>query len=930
MPFGMGLTTPIRTLLIFETVNMRALDEAERAAIDATRSIHLQAQKLLMGGAAMATGLAAPMIFAASKIVQTASSLDLLMSKIQNVNQYSGKEMRQLGDEFTRMSKSLNLAPIDLAEAGYEAAQANYRDMMDIMKVAEVAGKTAIASGWEVSAKTAADQLTRLGQAFSIPISQADKMADALIRTQQVGKMSFEQIIAHSGKAAANYGALAQQMGTDPLRAMQEYMAMAATGTLSGLNADQMFTAMRGIMVRVFTESGQKGHMSRTGKTVIPGSKMNQWAQSLGFSGAGQMLEKKGMIEFLRLAKQRTGGTPGALQELGFKQRELTAVMSLMSMDFDRLDQVTKDIIESGGRLDAAFSRNMNTWKGMSERLKAAWQRLSMSWDKIVRPWAAVFTRILEVLASIFTEMPSVVKHLVVLSGVIVSLTSAILMLRGVMLLMVAKSEFASALKYARQFGAGDIIPRSNNAILGGYDMPGHLIPGALSAKERSGASGGASGWLSYLLGSVGFSLSNLLFRKLGNINASKFNPFKKRSLFAVPNPMDMQKLSGTIFGTRRRDWFTSIMGATYRMSRAGVDPNRIRARLAQHSVAGNATGGGFSGGAITVWLGNLMVHLGQFVNRLRTFQYAKFFTTIVSALSVAMNALRAFVPVLKFLASRAVVLTTVFTLMYAGIKDVADKVIALARSFWELLLTMGLIPDIMAFLQPLWEELAYHLTVVGNTILRMLNPMRLFIFITEVFKAVIDAFAAFVVPIVNLTASAFGYLAGSLLKVHNVITELGKGVFDFFSAIAQGKNILSAGKQAFWDNRDYAGKNTTVGNLSTMLFDYGKDRFDNIFSDSGDLFGQAVDHLMNAYNAYFLDLPGTDKTNKDKGKRKPGFDGDAMQPTRYTSALVYGTAAAYNDSITVSLLERIANNTDPNKQRRTSAVQLAQYSIGE
>lgn len=912
MPFGMGLTTPIRTLLIFETVNMRALDEAERAAISATRSIHLQAQKLLMGGAAMATGLAAPMMFAASKIAQTASSLDLLMSKIQNVNQYSGKEMRQLGDEFVRMSKSLNIAPLDLAEAGYEAAQANYRDMMDIMKVAEVASKTAIASGWEVSAKTAADQLTRLGQAFSIPIDQADKMADALIRTQQVGKMSFEQIMAHSGKAAANYGALAQQMGTDPLRAMQEYMGMAATGTLSGLNADQMFTAMRGIMVRVFTESGQKGHMSRTGKTVIPGSKMNQWAQSLGFSGAGQMLEKEGMIEFLRRAKQRTGGTPGALQELGFKQRELTAVMSLMSMDFDRLDKVTKDIIESGGRLDAAFSRNMQTWKGMSERLKAAWQRLSMSWDKILRPWAAVFTRILEVLASIFTEMPSVVKHLIVLSGVIVSLTSAILMLRGVLLLMVARSEFSKALAVARNAPLDFYGVRDMSA----YSMPGHLVPGALSRKARSGASGGLSGWLPYLLGSVGFNLSNLLSREMGSLrgrlNTSKFNPFRKRSLYAVPDSMDMQRLSGTIYGTRRSDWFPSIMGATYRLSSKGVDPDRIRARLSQHAVAGNATGGGFSGGVITKWLGEFMIKVGQFVNRLKTFKYADFFSMLLNGL--------------RLVGAQAVRLGIIFVAMYAGISDIVNKVVELAKSFWELVEQVVPVADIMEYLEPLWEDLAYYWDILSDALLRMMNPLRLMVFLVELFKAAIDAIAALIVPVVNLAASAFSFLAGSLLKVYNVLIELGKGVFDFFTYLAQGKSVLTAGKKAFWDNRDYAGKSTTLGNLSTMMFDYSKDRYQNIFSDSADLFGQSWEHVKNAFNAYSGDSPGF---GKNKKKKKPGDD-DVMQPTRYTSALVYGTAAAYNDSITVSLLERIANNTDPRKQRTTPSVTLAQYRIGD
>jgi hypothetical protein len=86
----------------------------------------------------------------------------------------------------------------------------------------------------------------------------------------------------------------------------------------------------------------------------------------------------------------------------------------------------------------------------------------------------------------------------------------------------------------------------------------------------------------------------------------------------------------------------------------------------------------------------------------------------------------------------------------------------------------------------------------------------------------------------------------------------------------------------------------------------------------------------MNAYNAYYEDLTSNGKNSKSPKKPEALGGSDIMQPTRYTGALVYGTAAAYNDSITVSLLERIANNTDPNRNRRTPAVQLTQFNMGE
>ena len=66
---------------------------------------------------------------------------------------------------------------------------------------------------------------------------------------------------------------------------------------------------------------------------------------------------------------------------------------------------------------------------------------------------------------------------------------------------------------------------------------------------------------------------------------------------------------------------------------------------------------------------------------------------------------------------------------------------------------------------------------------------------------------------------------------------------------------------------------------------------------------------------------------NKMNDKRKP--ETDALVTQRYTSAAVYGTAAAWNQSITVSLLQQIATNTDPNNNRKSKAVELQQYDFG-
>jgi hypothetical protein len=521
-----------------------------------------------------------------------------------------------------------------------------------------------------------------------------------------------------------------------------------------------------------------------------------------------------------------------------------------------------------------------------------------------------------------------VVKHLIVLAGVIVSLTSAILMLRGVMFLMIAKREFGVALQFAKEHintvGANPYTKSlMNNATFGGYEMPGSLVPGKLSAKDRSGARPGMTGWLEYLLGSVGFSLTNDMLEKLGSMRAGRFNPFRKRSLFAVPNPADMQLLSGTTAsGARQKNWFTSIMGASYRMGRVGVDPRDVKTGLADHAVAGNARGG-FSGGVVTQWAGTFMLNVGQFVNRLRTFPYAKFFNAILKGF-------RLLGPTLRFVASAATRLSLIFVLMYAGIKDAVGKVWVLAKSFWELVNTIIPFQSIMAALQPLWEELTYYWDVLSNTILRMLSPARLLTFVMEVFLAVIDSIAAVIVPVVNLVAAAFGGLFGVLMKGLNIVEEIAAGLGGFFGHIAGGDNVFTAAKKAFWGDRDYAGKNTTLGQIGSASFDFAGDRLDSILSDSANLFSEAGDHLMNAYNAYYED-PTSNKKNKEN-KKSSGKLGepDIMQPTRHTGALVYGTAAAYNDSITVSLLERIANNTDPNKNRHTPAVQLAQYTMGD
>jgi uncharacterized membrane protein len=119
-----------------------------------------------------------------------------------------------------------------------------------------------------------------------------------------------------------------------------------------------------------------------------------------------------------------------------------------------------------------------------------------------------------------------------------------------------------------------------------------------------------------------------------------------------------------------------------------------------------------------------------------------------------------------------------------------------------------------------------------------------------------------------------------------------------------------------------------TLKSLTASYFEVGK-VLKGAASDTMDTTGG---NAWENWKKMWVELSGTKPqlgpvADKMNDKSKP--ETDALVTQRYTSAAVYGTAAAWNQSITVSLLQQIATNTDPNNNRKSKAVELQQYDFG-
>ena len=148
-----------------------------------------------LGKAIAPVSAAAGVLFGAS--IKSASDFGDGMAKMSTLFDTTKTSVSDLSEEFLSLSNKTGISAVELAEAGYQALSAG-QSVENVAGFVETAGN--LAKAGFTSTTTAVDVLTTAMNAYGEGAGTADQIANKLVRTQNLGKTTVDQLASSMGK----------------------------------------------------------------------------------------------------------------------------------------------------------------------------------------------------------------------------------------------------------------------------------------------------------------------------------------------------------------------------------------------------------------------------------------------------------------------------------------------------------------------------------------------------------------------------------------------------------------------------------------------------------------------------------------------------------------------------------------------------------
>jgi len=248
---------------------------------------------------------------------------------------------------------------VESAKALYQAISAGVpkENVIDFLKIA-----TEAAIGGVTDTETAVDGLTTVINAFKLPMSDAQRVADVMFTTVKGGKTTFEELSASMFQVAP----IAAASGVS----FEEVSAALATMTKQGVPTTIAVTQLRQAMVAL-----QK-----------PTKEMNEVIGELGYGSGQAMLKELGLAKSLDVLRDATGGNNEMLMKMFGSVEAGAAVLALTG---ENAEMFAADIEAMGGAAGAAtdaFDQMEKSTSRQMEKMKSQLQGMAISIGTALMP----------------------------------------------------------------------------------------------------------------------------------------------------------------------------------------------------------------------------------------------------------------------------------------------------------------------------------------------------------------------------------------------------------------------------------------------------------------------------------------------------------------------------------------------------------------
>ncbi len=367
-------------------------------------------------GVAM-TAAGAAILVGLGTSLKAAVGFESAMREVNTMIGLTQDEFKGFSKEIQNLAADLGVDAVDSANALYQAISAGVpKD--NVLAFLEIATKAAI--GGVTNTETAVDGLTTVINAFKLPMSDAQKIADLMFTTVKGGKTTFEELSAAMFQVAP----IAAASGVR----FEEVSAALATMTKQGVPTKVATTQLRQAMVAL-----QK-----------PTQEMQDAIQKLGFESGQAMVLELGLADTLNMLRDSTEGSNEMLMTMFGSVEAGQAVLSLTGQNADLLADGLDDMANSTGAATDAFLEMENSATRQMEALQTSFKDVMITVGNVLLP---ILKKLVDAIKPIIDKVKewmennpglteTIVKVVGIIGGLLVVLGPLLIMLPGIISLM--------------------------------------------------------------------------------------------------------------------------------------------------------------------------------------------------------------------------------------------------------------------------------------------------------------------------------------------------------------------------------------------------------------------------------------------------------------------------------------------------------------
>lgn len=296
----------------------------------------------------------------ARDILRTFANYQTAAVNVQNITGLAAHEMELLGRQVRLLPPALGTAT-ELMQGLYQAISAG---VPHDNAVAFLAENAKAAKGNLAALTTTVDASTSVLAAYGLQTSETTAVLDAMTKTVDLGKLTFEELASNIGKGIG----IAASAGVT----YQELMATMAALTLSGLSVEEAMTGIRNIL--------------STTLKMKPGEGMRKF----GVEMSAAAIRAQGFAGYMGVVAEAVEGNDEAIVAMFGNLRAMNAAMSLVSeTGGERLNYILGEIEGSAGKVESNFEQMSNTLNAKMAELGAVFERGKI---EIGEAFASIFT----------------------------------------------------------------------------------------------------------------------------------------------------------------------------------------------------------------------------------------------------------------------------------------------------------------------------------------------------------------------------------------------------------------------------------------------------------------------------------------------------------------------------------------------------------